>query len=102
VLQKTADTSPANGQTLNALGVAYFDEKRFADAMGVFKKAVELDPNQHGLRFNLAIAYLSVGNKEGALSQYRLLKHEDPKLAAQLYSIIFRDKVVSVDELRQK
>jgi len=30
------------------------------------------------------------------------LKPEDPKLAEQLYSIIFRDKVVSVDQLRQK
>ena len=82
--------------------MAYFDDKRYADAVVVFKKAVELDPDEHGLRFNLAIAYLSNGNKEGALSQYRLLKEADPKLADQLYRILFRDKVVSVDELRHR
>jgi Flp pilus assembly protein TadD len=101
VLQKTAAMSPANSQTLNALGVAYFDGKRFADAILAFKEAVELGPDQHAIRFNLALAYLSGGNKEGALSQYRLLKQDDPKLAEQLYLIIFRDKVVSVDELRK-
>ncbi|PYT01340.1 MAG: hypothetical protein DMF63_00365 [Acidobacteria bacterium] len=102
VLEKVAATVPLTSQTLNALGVAYFDDKRFADAVSAFKKAVEVDPDQHGLRFNLAIAYLSKGNKEGALSQYRILKESDARLAEQLYLILFRDKVVSADQLRSR
>jgi Flp pilus assembly protein TadD len=101
VLQKTAAMSPANSQTLNALGVAYLDGKRPSDAISAFKNAIELDPSQHAIRFNLAIAYMTSGNKEGAVSQYKLLKQENAKLAEQLYLILFRDKVVSVDELRR-
>ena len=102
ILEKAAARAPANIQTLNALGVAYFNDKRYADSIVVFKKGVELDPYQHGLRFNLAIAYISSGNKEDALSQYKMLKEQDAKLAGQLYRVMFRDKVISVDELRRR
>ena len=40
-------------------------------------------------------------NMEGALSQNRLLREEDPKLAEQLYNLLFEDKIVSVDKLRK-
>jgi Flp pilus assembly protein TadD len=99
VLEKAAMSAVA-GPTLNALGVCYYELKRFADAVTAFKQAVERTPDHSAIRFNLAIAQLAAGNREGAISQYRLLKTDDPKLAAQLYRILFSGKVVSVAELK--
>ncbi len=72
------------------------------DAVTMFKKGVEADPGSGELRFNLAVAQLANGNKEGALSQYRVLKVEDAKLADQLYRILFHDKVIFVDGLERR
>jgi Flp pilus assembly protein TadD len=102
VLEKAAEALPSSGITLNALGFAYFKEKRFPEAVSMFKRAVELEPDQAEMRFNLAIAQLASGNKEGAISQYRILKDSNAKLAKQLYQILFRNSVVSVDELTQR
>jgi len=51
-------------------------------------------------RYNLAIAALAQRNKTAALSQYAILKQGDPKLADQLYRLLFRDKVISVEDLK--
>lgn len=100
VLEQAVAAVPANSSALNALGVAYFNKRRYTDAAASFKEAVESDPEQREIRFNLALTYVVLRNKEGAISQYRMLKGERPELAGQLYRILFRDKVVSVDQLK--
>jgi len=96
VLEKAANSTPPIPVALNALGIAYFELKRLRQAEQAFKNAVELAPETFHLRYNLAVTQLSLRNKEGALSQYKLLKTGDPKLAAQLYQMLFRDKIVVV------
>lgn len=96
ILEKVASTIPSRPDTLNALGVAYFGIKRYSDAALAFKRAVEIAPTSGQLRFNLAVAQLANRNKEGAISQYRLLKETSPELAADLYKMLFSDKVLSV------
>ena len=102
VLEKAAGRTPANIGTLNALGMVYFNLKRYSDSAQCFKQAVELDPKHGELRFNLAVAQAANRNKEAGLSQYRILKGENPKLAEQLYQILFQDQVVRVDALKKR
>ena len=100
VLEKAARSTPPLAVSLNALGVAYFTKKREKDAVEAFKNAVEADPEMLEFRYNLAIAELAQRNKTAALSQYAILKQGDPKLADQLYRVLFRDKVISVEDLK--
>jgi tetratricopeptide (TPR) repeat protein len=96
VLEKAANSTPPIPVALNALGIAYFELNRLTQAERAFKNAVERAPETFHLRYNLAVTQLSLRNKEGALSQYKLLKTGDPKLAAQLYQMLFRDKIAVV------
>ena len=99
VLEKAVSADASNAAALNALGVAHFNDKKYEDAVGFFKRAVEINPDHGEIRFNLAIAHLALRNKEGAMSQYRLLKEEDPKIADRLYRVLFRNKIVFLDKL---
>ena len=101
ILEKAAATAPANAASLNALGLAYFNHKKYSDAVQSFKQAVELDPKRGEIRYNLAIAQMASQNKEGATSQYRVLKEENPQLAEELYRTLYKDNVVFVDELKK-
>ena len=101
ILEKAAASGPANAASLNALGLAYFNHKKYSDAVRCFKEAIELDPQRSEIRYNLAIAQMASQNKEGATSQYRVLKEENPKLAQELYRALYRDDVVFVDELKK-
>lgn len=102
LLEKVVLLKPPSVAALNALGMAYYNEKRYPDAIAAFKSGIETDPGGREIRFNLAVTHMVNGNKEGALSQYRILKGEDTKLAGQLYRIIFSDKVVYVDQLKRR
>jgi uncharacterized protein HemY len=86
-----------NPDFFNALGMIRFHTKHFKAAAEAFKQAVQLAPEQNEVRFNLALAQLAAQNKPGALSQYRLLSESDPELAQKLYRIIYRDKILFVD-----
>jgi Flp pilus assembly protein TadD len=97
VLVKAAEAVPNNSSALNVLGTAYFAKKQYGKAADAFKQAVEAEPDRPELRFNLAVLQLVLRDRQGALSQYKLLKVQSPQFAEKLYRILFRDKVVFVD-----
>jgi len=96
VLEKAANATPPLPIAINALGVAYYAKKRFKEAAALFKNAVEVAPDMLVSRYNLALVQLLLRNKAGAISQYNILKVENPELAAQLYTTMFSDKIVVV------
>lgn len=96
VLEKLSAAAPPNVEALNALGVAYFKRKRFADAAATLKRAVEIAPHLAIIRYNLGIVRLAEKNTAGAISQYKFLKRSNPALAARLYRALHRDKIVVV------
>jgi len=101
ILESVAERAPENVGVLNALGLAYFNLNKYSEAAQWFKRAVEVDPKHGELRFNLAIAQAANKNKEAGMSQYRILKEEHPKLAEELYQILFQDRVVHMDALKK-
>ena len=80
------------------LGNAYYMKKRYTQAADAFKQAVEIDPDNPALRYNLALCLTAENNRAGALSQYNLMKEKDPALADQLYKYLYRDKIIFVDQ----
>jgi tetratricopeptide (TPR) repeat protein len=82
----------------NTLGNAYYMKKRYTQAADALKRAVEIEPDSAMLRYNLALCLTATNNRAGALSQYSLMKQEDPALADQLYKYLYRDKIVFVDQ----
>jgi tetratricopeptide (TPR) repeat protein len=85
-------------QMFNILGKAYFEKKRYSQSANAFKEAVQIDPNNPQLRYNLAMSLTASDDRAGALSQYNLMKESDPDLADQLYRILYRDKIIYVNE----
>lgn len=82
----------------NALGVIYFNEKNYAEAAAIFKRASEADPRRAEVRFNLGMTQLLLRNKPGAISQYKLLRELSPESAKKLYRAIYGDKILFVGD----
>jgi protein O-GlcNAc transferase len=59
----------------------YFRIQRYADAAASLKTAVRLRPNYAEAHFNLAVAYVALKDRKGALDEYNTLRTLDPKLA---------------------
>lgn len=98
VLKAAVAAQPYNVAPLNELGVLHFREKRYKEAAAAFKQASEIDPRNVDIRYNLGITQLMVGNKPGAISQYRFLSELSPQKARKLYRIIYRDKILFVND----
>jgi Flp pilus assembly protein TadD len=95
-LLRVVQVSPQMAPAHNALGMAQFKQNHYKDAVDSFREAIRLVPDESRYRFNMAIADMAMRNREGALSQYNLLKQSNPKLAGQLYNMMFADKVLVV------
>jgi Flp pilus assembly protein TadD, contains TPR repeats len=98
IMERVTPQIQQNAKMLNALGMARYRTKKYKAAIDAFKQAVEIDPDQRNIRFNLGIAQLADRNKPGALSQYKMLAESDPDLAQKLYRIIYSDKLVFVQD----
>lgn len=96
VLEDLTAAEPENAAAHNALGVTRHRQKQYKSAVAALKRAVEINPDRSSFRYNLAIAQFSNRNKIGAISQYNLLRDSDPKLAREIYKIIYADKLVFV------
>lgn len=78
----------------NILGTAQFVSKKYRDAVISYRKAVEISPDVAAYRYNLGVTQMMTQNKAGALSQYKLIKGENEKLAKALYGFIFADRIL--------
>lgn len=61
------------------VGKIYGEQKEFRKAFENFRVASMLAPGDAETRANLGLAYEKLGDKEGALKQYRQLINDDPK-----------------------
>jgi tetratricopeptide (TPR) repeat protein len=100
-LQKANELFPANEDVRNALGMALFGEKRYREAEEIFTEILKIDPEQSSARFNLAVVQLTLKKKTEAIKNYFILKNSQPPLAAALYKVIYRDKLVFVEDFER-
>ena len=79
---------------LNGLGTMYVQARRSADAIPLFQRALQRDPQLHEARLNLGIAYQEIGEREKAAAAYRdLLAKAPPSLV--------RERQAATELLRQ-
>ena len=69
------------------LGNAYFNEGKFTEAAGQYKKAVELSPKSTLANNNLADAYANAGNYDLALAAYNETLAIDRANTTAIYGI---------------
>jgi len=75
---------PNSAEAHNKLGDAYYYAGRFNDAIAAYKQAARLQPEQPEAYYNLGLAYLEIGDREGALTQSRVLESIAPDLNKKL------------------
>ena len=79
-----------NAETHNNLGKVYYRAKRNQEAVASFKAAIALRPNFAEAHFNLAVAYVALGDKKGVLEEYKTLKTIDPALQRNLLATFLK------------
>jgi hypothetical protein len=90
MLERAAALAPWESAILQALGAAYFTRNRPADAIRVFREAVERDPEDAAAFSNLGNVLLRTGDRAGAEKAFReaiRLLPEMPQLRENLRSI---------------
>jgi len=75
--------NPQDVETLNALGIAYWAVERDSDAIEIFERAVEIDPELAGTWYNLGCVCRNAGQDNKVKEAYDRLLHLDEKLAAE-------------------
>jgi len=71
------------------LGNAYYGLGRYKDAIESCKQALRIDPNNINAHFFLGFAYMSTGDKNSALHEYKILKELDIDKANELFDLIY-------------
>jgi tetratricopeptide (TPR) repeat protein len=69
-----------NERYVTNLGMSYLKLRRYQEALGMFNKAIEMNPNFAKNYYNLGIALDQLGQHEEAQKQYQVAINKDPYL----------------------
>lgn len=99
--KKTAadDYSFGSGQ-LNGLGFVFLREKRFKDAIDVFKFNVELYPKVANVFDSLGEAYAAIGNQKLAIENYTKALELDPTMTSARQMLAKLKKGITSTEVK--
>lgn len=84
---KIAATKPDLPKVYNRLGIIYLERKNYKDARDAFLTVLRFDDQVAARHYNLAMAYLGLGNKrkaQAALKQAMSLDGANPRYTAML------------------
>lgn len=87
-LEKSVELDPYYAEARTHLGVALWRGGRSREAMVEFKRALHLTPKDSAAHFYLGLIYISLGNEEGARTQYRVLAKLDGDKARKLFILM--------------
>ena len=79
---------PKFAEAWNNLGFCYRKVKQYDKAFDAYKQALDLKPDYPNAHEYMARTYLAMGNKDGAMREYEILKRLDVKMAAELMKAI--------------
>ena len=92
--RKALDVDGTYPDALNGLGTLLVQARRSTDAIPMFLRALERDPQLHEARLNLGIAYQETGQREKAIAAYR-------DLLARAPASMTREREAATELLRQ-
>lgn len=90
---------PKFAEAWNNLGFCYRKVKQYDKALDAYKQALDLKPDSPNAHEYMARTYLAMGNKDGAMHEYEILKHLDVKMAAELMKAIQANDAELGDEI---
>ena len=78
----------ADAKTYNLLGESLLEAGKADESVEAFNTSVGSDPGFDKARFNLGRAYLKLGNREMAQTQYDILRNSRSEYADRLFAIL--------------
>jgi serine protease Do len=81
---------PDNASVFGLIGESYSKLGRHGEALEAYKQAIRLQPDNPGVHGSLGATYLILGNRGAALEEYKILKNLNPKLAEELFNLIYQ------------
>lgn len=85
---KASRLRPEDAEAYRGLGLVYAKQRRFHDAIGALNQAAQITPGDAALYYNLGLIYLRLGDRDGALLQYEILRDLNAERATELYKLI--------------
>jgi len=70
------------------LGYAYHQMRRYSEAVQEYQTAIQQKPSYGLAYYNLGLTYKALGNRNGAMDQYRALQRIDAPRAQKLLNQI--------------
>ena len=77
-VEAVAMLSPNDSGVFFQLGLLYYDQKRFADAVLAFGRAVTINPQYANAKYLLGLSLYETKDTQGALAQFRELRATNP------------------------
>lgn len=86
--QQAVRVEPKFAEAWNNMGYCYRKAKQFDKALDAYKQAISLKPDFAYPHEYAARTYLAMGNKDGAMREYEILKRLDGKMAGEVLKAI--------------
>ncbi len=83
-LDRALELNPSNAEALNAKGVIATKDRKYEEALSLYRRAATVRPDNGGYQANLAITYHLQGKKDVAIEAYRRAVELDPNFEGQL------------------
>lgn len=87
-LRQVVKIDPNDAEAHSMLGDAYWNCDRYEDAILEYKQAMKLRVGDPHVRYQIALSYLKIGDKDSALKEHEILKDIDEELANELLGLI--------------
>jgi len=88
VLKQVVEIDPNDACAYSMLGDAYWNCNRYDEAITAYNHSMELHVDDPHVRYQIALTYLTMGDKDSAMKEHKMLKSMDEKLADELLGII--------------
>ena len=88
VLREAVRIKSDYAEAHNELGYALRQLNRYPEAVREFSTAISQRTDYALAHYNLGVTYVSMGNRNGALQEYRILQRIDPPSATKLASVM--------------
>jgi Flp pilus assembly protein TadD len=82
--------NPKYAEAHGYLGFAYESKGMHKEAASAYKAAIRLEPDNPLPHFGLGKAYASMNERPSALEEYKVLRNLSPKLADDLFNLIYK------------
>lgn len=97
LLGKASDLDPDNAEIHFDMGVTYNLKKLPQEELRAYTRAIRADPQMVPAHYNIALLFLSQGNRKLALQEYAILKSLDGEKAERLFLKIYPQ---NIDKIR--